>query len=133
MNLKDLVVDVKEAEAAFPGLKGFNVLIANLSRKELTKLRKKCTTQKFNRKTHIVEDELNEDKFVEEFSKAVIKGWSGLTLEHLSTLILIDTEGQDLSQELPYSQENAELLISSSGDFDSFINDTCYDIQRFSG
>ena len=51
MDLKKLMVDTKTAWIEFPGLEGFSVEITNLSRKELTGLRKKCTTTKFDRKT----------------------------------------------------------------------------------
>ena len=44
MDLKKLMVDTKAVWIDFPGLKGFEVEVANLSRKELTGLRKKCTT-----------------------------------------------------------------------------------------
>ena len=49
MDLKKLMVDTKAAWISFPGLKGFEVEIANLSRKELTGLRKKCS-RKFRRR-----------------------------------------------------------------------------------
>ena len=50
MDLKNLLVDTKTTWVEFPGLDGFEVELANLSRKELVALRKKCTENKFNRK-----------------------------------------------------------------------------------
>ena len=94
MDLKQLVVDSKAMWIDFAGLEGFSIEVANLSRKELTGMRKKCTTTKFNRKSRAAEEILDEEKFVIEFSKASIKNWKGLTLEHLETLILVDTEGK---------------------------------------
>ena len=44
MELKSLIVDSKSTWVEFPGLDGFEVELANLSRKELIALRKKCTT-----------------------------------------------------------------------------------------
>jgi len=131
MELRKLMVDVKEVWVDFPGLSGFKVKVANLSRKELTNLRKRCTVQKFDRKTRQVMETLDEDKFVVEFSAAVIKGWEGLTLENLETLILIDTEGKDMSQELPYTAENAEVLVSSSTEFDTWLNEVVFDLDNF--
>ena len=40
MDLKTLIVDVKEVWVDFPGLSSFKVKVANLSRKELGALRK---------------------------------------------------------------------------------------------
>lgn len=131
MELKKLMVDVKEVWVDFPGLSGFKIKVANLSRKELTGLRKRCTVQKFDRKTRQVVETLDEDKFVTEFSGAVIKGWEGLTLEHLETLLLIDTDGKDMSEELPYTIENAEVLVSSSTEFDTWLNEVVFDLDNF--
>ena len=100
MQLKNLIIDSKSAWVEFPGLTGFEVEVVNLSRKELQNLRKRCVSQKLDRKTRQMEEVLDEEKFVQYFTQAVIKNWKGLTLEHLETLILIETEGVDLSQEL---------------------------------
>jgi len=131
MDLKKLMVDTKAVWVDFPGLPGFSVEAANLSRKELNALRKRCTAQKFDRKTRAVVESLDEDKFVVEFSKATIKGWKGLTLEHLQTLILIDVEGKDLTKELEYTEENAEVLVSSSTEFDTWLNEVVFDLDNF--
>jgi hypothetical protein len=131
MELKKLVVNVKEVWVDFPGLSGFKVKVANLSRKELLGLRKRCTVQKFDRKTRQLNEELDDEKFVVEFTGAVVKGWEGLTLEHLETLLLIDTEDKDMSEELPYSIDNAEVLVSSSTEFDTWLNEVVFDLDNF--
>ena len=131
MDLKKLMVDTKAVWVDFPGLPGFSVEVANLSRKELNGLRKRCTTQKFDRKTRQVNETLDEDKFVIEFSLSTVKNWKGLTLDHLSSLLLIDTDGQDLTKELEYSIENAETLVSSSTEFDTWLNEVVFDLDNF--
>ena len=60
MELKKLMVDSKSVWVEFPGLDGFEVEVVNLSRKELTSLRKRCTTQKFDRKTRQLVENLDE-------------------------------------------------------------------------
>ncbi len=131
MDLKKLMVDTKAVWVDFPGLKGFEVEVANLSRKELTGLRKRCTTTKFDRKTRQAVEDLNEEKFVTEFAKAVIRNWKGLTLEHLETLLLVDIEGEDPKKELEYSEDNAETLVSSSSEFDTWLNEVVFDLDNF--
>lgn len=131
MDLKKLVVDTKSIWVDFPGLPGFSVEVANLSRKELNNLRKRCTAQKFDRKTRQIVESLDEEKFVKEFSSATIKNWKGLTLEHLQTLLLIDTEGQDMSKELDFTEDNAEVLVSSSTEFDTWLNEVVFDLDNF--
>ena len=125
------MVDTKAVWIDFPGLKGFEVEVTNLSRKELTGLRKKCTTTKFDRKTRQAVESLDEDKFVVEFTNSVIKNWKGLTLAHLETLLLVDIDGQDVSKELEYSQDNAETLVSSSAEFDTWLNEVVFDLDNF--
>ena len=131
MDLKKLMVDTKAVWIDFPGLKGFEVEIANLSRKELTGLRKKCTTTKFDRKTRQAVEELDEEKFITEFSRAVIKNWKGLTLAHLETLLLVDISEQDPKKELEFSEDNAETLVSSSTEFDTWLNEVVFDLDNF--
>jgi hypothetical protein len=131
MELKKLVVDSKSVWVDFPGLPGFEVEVANLSRKELTSLRKRCTTQKFDRKTRGVVEALDEDKFVKEFTASTVKGWKGLTLAHLETLLLIDADAEDLDKELDYSKDNAEVLVSQSTEFDTWLNEVVFDLENF--
>ena len=117
MELKSLLVDTKTAWVDFPGLEGFEVELANLSRKEMVNLRKRCTTNKFDRKTRMFNEELDEAKFIKEFSTATVKGWKGLKLKYLEELILVDLAGQDTEKEMPYSQDNAEVLVENSTEF----------------
>jgi hypothetical protein len=131
MELKKLMIDTKSVWIDFPGLSGFQVEVANLSRKELTGLRKKCTGQKFDRKTRQVIESLDEEKFVSEFTKSVVKGWKGLTLEYLETLLLIDMGGQNPEEELEYTTDNAETLVSSSTEFDTWLNEVVFDLDNF--
>ena len=111
MELKKLMVDTKSIWIDFPGLENFQIEVSNLSRKELTGLRKRCTSNKFDRKSRQIVENLDEDKFVKEFAKATIQNWKGLTIAHLETLILIDTDNQDPAAEVDYSEENAEILV----------------------
>ena len=131
MQLKSLLVDIKTAWVEFPGLDGFEVELANLSRKELVNLRKRCTTNKFNRKTRVFEEILDENKFVEEFSGATIKGWKGLKLKYLEDLILVDLKGQDPEIMMEYSSENAQTLVENSQEFDNWLNEVVFDLENF--
>jgi hypothetical protein len=131
MELKKLMVDTKEVWMDFPGLNGFKVKIANLARKELVSLRKRCTVQKFDRKLRQIMETLDEEKFVEEFAKATIKDWKGLTLEHLETLVLVDISSKDASEEVEYTKENAQVLVSESTEFDSWLNEVVFDLDNF--
>ena len=131
MELKSLLVDSKTTWVEFPGLNGFEVELANLSRKELTNLRKKCTINKFNRKTRQFEDELNDEKFVVEFTRSTVKNWKGLKLEYLQDLLLVDLKDQDSKKELEFSEENAQVLVENSTEFDNWLNEVVFDLDNF--
>ena len=131
MELKSLLVDSKTTWVEFPGLDGFEVELANLSRKELVALRKKCTSQKFNRKTRGFEESLDDDKFVKEFTNSTVKGWKGLQLGYLEDLVLVDLKGQDATIPLEYTEENALLLVENSSEFDNWLNEVVFDLDNF--
>ena len=131
MELKSLLVDSKTTWVEFPGLDGFEVELANLSRKELVALRKKCTQQKFNRKTRAFEETLDDDKFVKEFTNSTVKGWKGLQLGFLEDLVLVDLKNQDTSTLLEYTEDNALLLVENSSEFDNWLNEVVFDLENF--
>ena len=131
MELKSLLVDTKTVWVEFPGLDGFEVELANLSRKELVALRKRCTQNKFNRKTRGFEETLDEEKFIIEFTNATVKGWKGLKLAYLEDLVLVDLQNADPEKELPWSVENAQHLVENSSEFDNWLNEVVFDLENF--
>lgn len=133
MKLQDLMVDSKTAWVDFPGCDGFSVEVANLSKKELVALRKRCISTKFDRKTRQPEEVLDEDKFVREFTEAVIKGWKGFKLKFLEELILVDLSKHDPEDELPFDQDQAQVLVQNSTEFDTWINEVVFDLDNFRG
>jgi hypothetical protein len=131
MELKSLLVDSKTTWVEFPGLDGFEVELANLSRKELIALRKRCTSNKFNRKTRAFEEKLDEDKFIVEFTDATVKSWKGLKLKYLEDLVLVDLTNKDREAELDFSGENAQQLVENSNEFDNWLNEVVFDLEHF--
>lgn len=129
--LKKLMVDTKSAWVEYPGLRDFTIEIVNLSRPELVKLRKSCLITKFDKKTRQPVESLDEDKFIRDFSRAVIKDWKGFKVKYLEELVLVDLEGQDMEADIPYSQDEAEELIKNSGDFDTWVNEAVFDLDNF--
>ena len=133
MKLAELLVDTKLAWIEFPGCEGFEVEVANLSRKELVNLRKKCLKTRFDRKTRQAEEELDDEKFVNEFTKATIKNWKGFKLKYLEDLLLVDLTDSDPEDELEYNFENAHALVSNSTEFDNWVNEVVFDLANFRG
>lgn len=131
MQLSDLMVDTKSAWVEYPAYEGFEIELVNLSRPELTALRKRCVSTKFDKNTRKAVEELNEEKFIAEFTKATIKNWKGFKLKYLEDFMLVDLSKVNPEDELPYTQENAKLLITNSAEFDTWVNETVFDLENF--
>lgn len=133
ISLASLMTPSKTVTIDFPGYSGMSVDLCYLAREELLKLRKKCITTKFSKKTRQPEETLDEEKFLSEYVAAVIKDWSGLKYQYLEELLLVDVSSLDPDDELPFTQENAELLMKNSTDFDTWVTETVGDLENFTG
>jgi len=72
MDLAKLIVPISTTEVEYPGCPGFVVELAYLTKDELMKLRDKCTSQKLDRKTRQMKEEVDSDLFQEIYSKKYI-------------------------------------------------------------
>ena len=131
VSLKSLLTPSKTVAVDFPGLEGFSVKLTYLAREELLKLRNKSVSQKFNKKTRAYEEQLDNDKFLTEYCKAIIKGWKGLKYAYLEELLLVDISAVDPQDELEWNNENAELLMKNSSDFDEWESETVGELENF--
>ena len=133
VSLASLMTASKTVAIDFPGFNGMSVSLCYLGREELLKLRKRCLTTKFDKKTRQPEETLDEDKFLIEYCKAVIKGWSGLKYRYLEELLLVDVGDLDPDDTLLYTQDNAELLMKNSTIFDGWVTESVGDLENFTG
>jgi hypothetical protein len=131
VSLKSLLTPSKTVSIEMPGFEGFEVKLTYLAREELLKLRNRSVKQVLNKKTRAYEEQLDNDKFLVEYCKAIIKGWKGLKYKYLEELLLVDTSSVDLEDELPYTNENAELLMKNAGDFDNWVSETVGELENF--
>ena len=131
VSLKSLLTPSKTVSVDFPGLDGFTVKLTYLAREELLKLRNRSVTQKLNKKTRAYEEQLDNDKFLTEYCKAIIKGWTGLKYKYLEELLLVDISDVEPDSELEYNQENAEILMKNAADFDNWVSETVGELENF--
>jgi hypothetical protein len=129
--LKSLMVDSKTAWVSYPEHPDFEVEVATLARQELISLRKSCMFEKFDRKTHNKVSELDEPKFIRRFTEATVKGWRGLKYKYLESLIPVDLSKVNPEEEMPFTLDDAVLLVSNSGDFDAWLNEVVFDLDNF--
>jgi hypothetical protein len=130
LSLKSLLVPSKSVEVEYPGMPGFTVSLAFLSRETLINIRKKSTKTTF--KNRQAAEEFNEDLFLQLYVDSAVKGWSGLKLSYLEQLAPVDLAGQDMDAELEFTQENALYLMKNSSNFDGFVSEQVSDLGNFS-
>jgi hypothetical protein len=130
LSLKSLLVPSKSVEVEYPGMPGFTVSLAFLSRETLINIRKKSTKTTF--KNRQAAEEFNEDLFLQLYVDSAVKGWSGLKLSYLEQLAPVDLAGQDMNAELEFTPENALYLMKNSSNFDGFVSEQVSDLGNFS-
>jgi hypothetical protein len=130
LSLKTLLVPSKAIEVEYPGMPGFCVDIAFLSRETLLNIRKKSTKTSF--KNRQPQEEFNDELFLQLYVENAVKGWKGLKLSYLDQLAPVDLTGQDMNAELEYTAENALFLMKNSTNFDAFISEQVSDLGNFS-
>ena len=126
-----MIIQSKTAWIEYPGLKDFEVQLAYLTKDELMKIKNKATSNKLNRKTRQMEEEVDSDYFQQLYVEAVLKDWRGLKYKYLNHLVPSDISGVEEEDELPFTQEDAKILMDNSVDFDSFISASLEDIENF--
>ena len=131
MSLSNLIIPSKTTWSEYPGLDGFEVQLAYLTRDELMKIKTKSTNNKVSRKTRQVEEEMDSDLFQSLYIKAVIKDWKGLKYKYLPKLVPTDISGLEEEDEEAFSHENAESLMKNSVDFDNFVSSILDDVENF--
>lgn len=131
VTLKSLMTPSKTVSIEYPRFDGMTVDLCYLAREELVKLRKRCLSTKWDKKSHQPLEEFDEDKFIVEYCKAVIKGWKGLKYKYLEELLLVDISSLDPEDELPFTADNSELLMKNANDFDTWVTETVGDLENF--
>ena len=132
VSLKSLMTPTKTVEFDYPGCEGFKVKLCYLAREELMRLRTRCVSQVFNKKTRGYEEQMDDDKFLVEYTKAVIKGWTGFKLGFAKNMLLLgDLTPEQEESELEFSQENVEVLMKNSSDFDAWVTEQVGDLENF--
>jgi hypothetical protein len=130
LSLKTLLVPSKAIEVEFPGMPGFFIDIAFLSRETLINIRKKATKTTF--KNRQPQEELNDELFLQLYVEQAVKGWRGLKIKYLEQLAPVDVKALNPEDELNYTSENALYLMKNSSNFDSFISEQVGDLGNFS-
>lgn len=131
LNIANLIVDSRSMTFEYPGMPEFKVELAYVAKTRLAEIRKNCLKTSYDTSLGIPTQELDQEKWTSDFCAEIIKGWSGFTVGHLATLLLIDEEGLDLAEEVPFNLENAVTLLNRSTAFDGWVNSRISDLNNF--
>ena len=130
--LQSLMKDKLEAWVQVEGFPGFEVKLSYLARPELEKIRKSVTRMSLNKRTRAMEEEVDSEAFTKVLVKASILDWKGFTLAHAMKLLPIepplDAKEDDT---FDFTPEDALELVQNSPIFDSWLNETIFDIDSF--
>jgi hypothetical protein len=127
---RELVVDVP-----FPFEKGVVFRLAHLSRNDgLSRIYEQCKRVEWNKEAKAQVETLDYDALATMVADAVVRGWSGLTVERLARYIALDvSEGVDLKADVPYDRETAITVLRSADKIGKWITETASDPSVFVG
>lgn len=129
ISLKSILAPNKKVTTEFPGMPGFMIELAFLSRETILNLRKRATKTTF--KGRSAHDEFDDELFLKLYTEQTILGWKGLKFAYVEQLAPVDLTGVSPDDELEFSAENALYLVKNSTSFDNFVSDTVADLGNF--
>ena len=130
--IKKMMAEQSSVWVDYPDIDGFSVNLKYLTREDLMKIRNSSLTYKFNKRTRQREEEVDNDRFLENYAEKAIIGWKGLKVKHMPALMPVDISGMDVDDDIEYSNEDAIELLKNSTVFDQFITDAMNDFEQFS-
>ncbi len=130
--IKKMMAEQSSVWVDYPDIEGFSVNFKYLTREDLMKIRNSSLTYKFNKRTRQREEEVENDRFLENYANKAIVGWKGLKVKHMPALMPVDITGMDAEENIDYSNEDATELLKNSTVFDQFITDAMNDFEQFS-
>ena len=79
------------------------------------KIRNASLTYKFNKRTRQREEEVENDRFLENYAEKAILGWKGLKVKHMPALMPVDISGMDANENIDcystFSLEAQQALL----------------------
>lgn len=116
---------------------GLRFKLGYLSRATATRLQDTCTTYAYSegpggRGNRV--PKLDPKKFTSGFVETCLKDWNNVSLKSLSNVIPVNTEGrseEELAAEMPFSVEDASVLLNEAPGLDDFLLSCAMDISIF--
>ena len=73
--IKNMIAEQSSVWVEYPDIEGFEVNLNYLNREDLMKIRNASLTYKFNKRTRQREEEVDNDRFLENYAEKAIVNW----------------------------------------------------------
>ena len=133
MDLKSILRNTDDVPSAkIEYTDGFKVEMRFITRSAFTALAEKNRRMEWDSESHKRVETVDSEKVNREFVKKYVIGWEGLTPEKLVEMVPIDPD-TDFSEieEIPFSFDNAFLLMTENADFEAFVVNNAVDVGNF--
>jgi len=139
MDTKELIGVIGKAgkvqrtnEFECPEIPGFWVTIAYASKFVVNQIREESEEVRSNARTKEREVHYNEDKIRDQYSKRIIIGWRGLTVEALKGLLPgLESSDADKNKNVEFSSAIAKALMDNSLEFEDWVFIVCQTLRNF--
>ena len=132
LKLSDLVDRGGSPTKWFQHHTGFSVQLRYLPKSEFQTMSRECTETRFNKKTHLREEEINAEKLTKLFTKTTVVSWKDLTVGRLRQLVPVKADAAITDDtDIPFDLDAAMELVTSAYDFERWVRDICLDISEF--
>jgi len=130
VDLKNIINEKEQSYEIWVDFRGFEIKIGYLDKGELQAVLKRSKSREYDRKTHQPVEKYSDEKLGRNLAHLIID-WRGLTLSKLSEMVPIKIDPEEANTPVPYSQANAETLVTEAYGLDNFLMDTVTDLQAF--
>lgn len=111
---------------------GFSMQLRYLHKSEVVSMRERHTELKFNPISGFREPMVSSEALQKELVSTCVLAWKGLTFRILATLAPIDIKSiENMDAELPFSADNAVMLVQASPEMENFIGRHALNIEYF--
>jgi hypothetical protein len=124
LRLSDLIDTVRPEEGVWVQYQDttFHLRVTYYGKPQMEKMFEAAKTVKLNMRNLKEEEDMDRLKFRKLYAKKVIQEWKGLTVEVLRKLVILKLDANlNPTDEIPCTDENKEMLIQYSLEFDQWL------------
>lgn len=123
------------ADFTFDRLPTVKFRVAHITRSDgLVKIQERARRIEWDKEQRMNVQTLDADVLAADLAGAIMRGWTGLTVETLAVLVPLDVgEGVDAKTPIPFTPETAVYLLKNGNEFSKWVTTTASDPANFVG